>query len=119
MLRRGDAIDTLGKVEIGLGPGSLALGVVALVLAETAGATVSSGEAVRRSQWYSSRIFTRSTSSMARARTWRAAVTSGGGARRIMGQAPLACRDLRPYESGPDGANLRASGRCLEASTDD
>jgi hypothetical protein len=40
VLRRGDAVDTLGKVEIGLGLGSLALGVVALVLAETAAAEV-------------------------------------------------------------------------------
>jgi hypothetical protein len=40
VLRRGDAVDTLGKVELGLGLGSLGLGVVALVLAETAAAEV-------------------------------------------------------------------------------
>jgi hypothetical protein len=38
VLRRGDAVDTLGKVEIALGLGALALGVVAL--AETAAAEV-------------------------------------------------------------------------------
>ena len=40
VLRRGDTVDTVGKVEIGLGLGALALGLVALFLAETAAAEV-------------------------------------------------------------------------------
>jgi len=40
VLRRGDAVDTVGKAEIALGLGALALGVVALALAETAAAEV-------------------------------------------------------------------------------
>lgn len=36
VLRRGDAFDRLGKIEIGLGLVSLTLGLVALILAETA-----------------------------------------------------------------------------------
>lgn len=40
VLRRGDSVDTLGKVEIGLGLGALALGLVTLALAETAAAEV-------------------------------------------------------------------------------
>jgi hypothetical protein len=40
VLRRGHALDRIGKVEIGLGLVSLALGLVALILAETAAAEI-------------------------------------------------------------------------------